>query len=77
MIKKQIAGYCVPLSVAPGESIEFKVSCYQPGSYRVDPVKLICGDPEPEGGQLRDPVDELCIDARRQEHRAPGDPRPG
>ena len=39
-----IHGYADRLSVAPGETIEFKVSCDEPGSYRADLVRLIHGD---------------------------------
>jgi hypothetical protein len=33
-----IAGYADSLSVAPGETIRFMVSCYEPGRYRADLV---------------------------------------
>jgi len=42
-----IHGYADRLSVAPGETIEFKVSCDEPGSYRADLVRLIHGDRTP------------------------------
>ncbi len=44
-----IHGYGDRLSVAPGERIEFKVSCEEPGSYRADVVRLIHGDTNPAG----------------------------
>ena len=44
-----IHGYADRLSVAPGETIEFKVSCDEPGSYRADLVRLIHGDTNPAG----------------------------
>ena len=44
-----VHGYADRLSVAPGETIEFKVSCDEPGSYRADLVRLIHGDTNPAG----------------------------
>ena len=44
-----IHGYADRLSVAPGETIEFKVSCDEPGSYRADVVRLVHGDTNPAG----------------------------
>ena len=44
-----IHGYADRLSVAPQESIEFKVSCEEPGTYRADLVRLIHGDTNPAG----------------------------
>ena len=44
-----IHGYADRLSVAPEESIEFKVSCEEPGTYRADVVRLIHGDTNPAG----------------------------
>jgi N,N-dimethylformamidase len=44
-----IHGYADRLSVAPGETIEFKVSCDEPGSYRADLVRLVHGDTNPAG----------------------------
>ena len=44
-----VHGYADRLSVAPGETIEFKVSCDEPGSYRADLVRLIHGDTNPVG----------------------------
>src|SRR5688572_29630664 len=44
-----IHGYGDRLSVAPGETIEFKVSSEEPGSYRATVVRLIHGDTNPAG----------------------------
>jgi N,N-dimethylformamidase len=49
-----IHGYADRLSVAPGERIEFKVSCEEPGSYRADVVRLIHGDTNPAGPGFRE-----------------------
>jgi N,N-dimethylformamidase len=44
----KIVGYGDRLSVAPGEVIQFMVSCDRP-SYRADIVRLLHGDPNPAG----------------------------
>ena len=44
----EVVGYADRLSVAPGETIRFYVSCQQP-TYRADMVRLIHGDPNPKG----------------------------
>ena len=46
---KKIAGYSDQISVAPGETIEFKVSTFKPGKYKARLVRLIHGDMNPEG----------------------------
>jgi len=46
----QIIGYGDRLSVRPGETIEFKVSCEAGAqSYQAEILRLICGDDRPEG----------------------------
>lgn len=44
----QVVGYADRLSVQPGQTIKFMVSC-EHSSYRADIVRLIHGDPNPEG----------------------------
>ena len=44
----EILGYSDPLSVRPGQSIDFMVSC-EAESYRADIVRLIHGDENPLG----------------------------
>src|SRR5262249_58625127 len=44
----KVVGYSDPLSVAPGETIRFMVSCEEP-SYRAEIVRLIHGDLNPAG----------------------------
>ena len=44
----EIVGYTDQLSVAPGETIHFHVSCRRP-RYQADMVRLIHGDPNPRG----------------------------
>jgi N,N-dimethylformamidase len=65
-----ITGYADRLSVAPGETIEFKISSEQPGTYRADVVKLVNGDSNPAGPGFREmPGDKINGEypARRQE----------
>ena len=46
----QIIGYADRMAVRPGETIEFKVSCEAGATrYRVQILRLICGDDRPEG----------------------------
>ena len=47
--RKTIIGYCDPLSVRPGQRLDFKVCCYEDGDYQADLVRLIGGD-DSEGG---------------------------
>ena len=58
MRKATIHGYCDRLSVAPGEPIEFKVSCEEPGTYRADVVRLVHGDTNPAGPGFKEEVVE-------------------
>ena len=51
----QIVGYADQLSVAPGETIRFYVSCEQP-TYQADIVRLIHGDPHPHGPGFKEAV---------------------
>ena len=44
----RLLGYSDRLSVAPGDTIRFMVSCEHP-SYRADLVRLIHGDENPQG----------------------------
>jgi N,N-dimethylformamidase len=47
----EIWGYADRLSVAPGETIEFKVSCAHEGTYRADIVRLVNGDTTPRASR--------------------------
>ena len=67
-----IHGYADRLSVAPGETIEFKVSCDEPGSYRADLVRL-----DPRRHQPRRPGLQGRGDRERdQRRRTPGRHQP-
>ena len=49
-----ITGYADRLSVAPGETIEFKISCTGEGSFDAHLVRVICGDINPDGPGIRE-----------------------
>ena len=53
-----IIGYADQFSVAPGEPIEFKISCTDPGEFDAVVVRLRNGDTNPAGpGFIEDEVD--------------------
>ncbi|MDA1099242.1 MAG: N,N-dimethylformamidase [Proteobacteria bacterium] len=51
--RKTITGYCEPISVRPGQSLDFKVCCYEGGAspriYEADLVHVTGGDNTPGG----------------------------
>ena len=51
-----LTGYGDRLSVRPGESIGFKVSAEDEAPYRVDVVRIRCGDLNPDGPGVRESV---------------------
>jgi N,N-dimethylformamidase len=57
----RILGYSNHISVAPGESLDFKISCDGVTKYHADIVRLICADPDPSGPGLL--YDTLVTDA--------------
>ena len=48
----RILGYVDRLSVAPGDRLELKLSCKEVERYRLDFVRIVCGDPDPRGPGL-------------------------
>jgi len=44
---KKILGYSNTWGIAPGETLEVKVSTYGPKRYRADLIRVICGDDDP------------------------------
>ena len=54
---KKILGYADAWSVAPGDTLGFKVSTYGAPRYRADLVRVVCGDNHPDRGLFR--VDEI------------------
>ena len=59
-----ITGYADRYSVAPGESIAFKVSSTSPEDYEARLVRVICGDPNPAGPGIREPPVEAAFAGR-------------
>ena len=49
----RILGYVDRLSAAPGDRLELKLSCTGVERYRLDFVRIVCGDPDPRGPGLR------------------------
>jgi N,N-dimethylformamidase len=45
----KVLGYSDRISVAPGETIRFHISCEGPKTFRADIVRVICGDENPAG----------------------------
>lgn len=68
-----VTGYADRLSVAPGEPIEFKISCTESGEFEAEVVRLRNGDTNPAGpGYSEEVVDTPATGrypARRQEIR--------
>ena len=48
----RILGYVDRLSVAPRDRLELKLSCADVERYRLDFVRIVCGDPDPRGPGL-------------------------
>ena len=44
---KTILGYSNTWGIAPGETLNVKVSTYGPKHYRADLIRVICGDDDP------------------------------
>lgn len=63
-LPKRILGYSDRISVAPGETIGFKVSSPHRGSYAARIVRLICGDDTAEGPGFKTEPIETNVDGR-------------
>ena len=59
-----ITGYADRYSVAPGESIAFKISSASPEDYEARLVRVICGDPNPAGPGIREQPVEAAFAGR-------------
>ncbi len=59
-----ITGYADRYSVAPGESIAFKVSSTSSEDYEARLVRVICGDPNPAGPGIRERPVEAAFAGR-------------
>ncbi|MEC8173957.1 MAG: N,N-dimethylformamidase beta subunit family domain-containing protein [Pseudomonadota bacterium] len=49
-----LIGYSDRLSVRPGDTIAFKVSCTSPEPYEAKLVRITCGDPNPAGPGIKE-----------------------
>ena len=57
----KILGYAEPLCAGPGDSVAFKVSSAGPAFYHAEILRIVCGDPDPNGpGQRFERVDAAC-----------------
>jgi N,N-dimethylformamidase len=72
--KTTIHGYADRLSVAPGETIEFKVSSEEAGTFRADLVRLIHGDTNPAGPGFLEEVVEAGVNGDYPARFQPTDP---
>jgi N,N-dimethylformamidase len=68
-----ICGYADRLSVAPGETVEFKVSSERAGTYRAELVRLVNGDTNPAGPGFKE-VDIAELGGERQARFQATDP---
>ena len=66
----KILGYTDRLSVQPGESIKFMVSC-QSSTYRADIVRLIHGDPNPQGPGFKEELVQTPVSGDYPGHEQP------
>jgi N,N-dimethylformamidase len=66
----RLLGYSNRLSVAPGQTIDFLVSCDRPG-YEVQLVRLIHGDENPDGPGFKQVIVPSTIDGRYSGHHQP------
>ena len=58
--ERPLNGYSDRLSVRPGETVRFHVSCDGPGTYRAQLVRLICADDNPAGAPFScEPIEAL------------------
>ena len=55
-----LIGYADRLSLRPGETINFKVSCSSADPYKARLVRIICGDPNPDGPGIKE--EEIIAD---------------
>ena len=63
---KQIMGYSDKISVRPGETIKFMVSCEKRASYKARIVQIIHGDTNPEGPGYKERAIESAVEGTYQ-----------
>lgn len=68
--KQRMLGYADKISLAPGETIRFMVSCEGVASYATAIVRLVSGDHHPEGfGFIEEPVATPLLSHYRGRHQ--------
>ncbi len=65
---KKITGYSDRVSARPGETVSFMVNCELP-NYRVEIVKLICGDTSPAGPSFKEKLLRTPVSGRYKGRR--------
>jgi N,N-dimethylformamidase len=68
---KSITAYGDQISVRPGDTIRFMVSCAKPTPYRARLVRVVCGDRNPKGPGVKLPAVDSPIDGTYQGHHQP------
>ena len=64
----KITGYSDEISVRPGETVSFMVSCELP-DYQADIVRLVCGDTNPEGPGYKEEAVDSPVSGRYEGRR--------
>ena len=59
---RRLLGYADRIGVQPGQTIGFKVSSEDRGAFRLEIVKIRCGDDSPEGPGLKQERPGACVD---------------
>ena len=73
---KSITGYGDKISVRPGDTVRFMVSCASPQPYRARLVCVVCGDRNPAGPGVKLPAVPSAIDGTYQGRHQPINPGP-
>ncbi len=60
-MRKDVVGYCDPLTCRPGDHVRFMVSCARELPYDVDIVRLICADGFPDGAGFEERLVEAGV----------------
>jgi N,N-dimethylformamidase len=68
---KSITGYGDKISVRPGDTVRFMVSCTSPQPYRARLVRVVCGDRNPAGPGVKLPAVPSAIEGTYQGRHQP------
>ena len=61
---KRIVSYCDPISVEPGDNVNFMVSSLDEESFDGRLVRILCGDISPEGHGFEEVEIDSALDGR-------------